>query len=373
MKRIVICCDGTWNTLAAESSTNVVHVAKSVLPTASDGTRQVIFYDEGVGTHSSLKGAFLRRINMSLSAAFGWGLLDRLEAAYRFLVFNYKPGDELYIFGFSRGAFTARSLAGLIRNCGIPAQRNADSAHEAVSHYKTRDEAAHPDADLSCALRYRLCPHLYLNELELRWRRSAGKTVDEHQLTKLRVRYLGVWDTVGALGIPKHLLVSNLFNSGYQFHDTNLSSSVQSARHAVAVDERRKAFEPALWDNIDKLNHEQERGKDARYQQLWFPGDHTSVGGGGSVSGLSSAALIWVINGAQGAGLEFSEEALKRVRGEIDHGAPLDASGKPGFFHVLSDRRGPDRLDHVAPITIQRWQSDKDYRPATLSRIKMPE
>jgi len=127
MKRLVICFDGTWNRLDAPHPTNVLFTAESVLPVASDGTVQVVYYDEGVGTNEgdSLTGGI-----------FGAGLLRNLSDAYRFIIFNYAPGDEIHVFGFSRGAYTARSLAGLLATSGLVSRRHAGRANEAIAHYR---------------------------------------------------------------------------------------------------------------------------------------------------------------------------------------------------------------------------------------------
>lgn len=375
MKRLVVCCDGTWNRLARPHPTNVVRLAEAVLPTAEDGTKQLIYYDEGVGT--GIVG-LLHRINRLLSGAFGWGLLQNVEEAYRFLVFNYEPGDEIFILGFSRGAFTARSLAGLIRNCGIVVQSNAHLLKDVVEHYRSRDPEDHPDSEKSRELRLRLSPHLYLNDAELKWRKERGTDFDPDAASLLRIGYVGAWDTVGALGIPKAMLFANLFNRQYRFHDTNLSSSVLAARHAVAIDERRRTFEPALWSNLDTLNcrAEERRGKakspeDEPFQQLWFPGDHSSVGGGGTVEGLARAALDWIVDGAEHAGLGFDQGILYLYRQAIDHLAGVLSHGRPpAWFYRKRDRRGPDRIEDVAAITVNRWIDDPNYRPKTLAKVK---
>src|SRR5690606_1933003 len=128
MKRIAIFCDGTWNRMSAEFPTNVLCGAQLVLPADDAGISQITYYDEGVGTVGP-------KALTALQAAFGWGLLEKIEAAYRFLIFNYEPGDEVFIFGFSRGAFTARSLAGLIRKCGIVPRNEAGRIREIFEFY----------------------------------------------------------------------------------------------------------------------------------------------------------------------------------------------------------------------------------------------
>lgn len=362
MKRIVICCDGTWNRLDAAHSTNVVRLAESVLPTADDGIAQVVFYDEGVGSRSTSR---FKRLDRVLSGMFGWGLLDRLEAAYRFLVFNYEPGDEIYIFGFSRGAYTARSLAGLLRNCGIAIQSSAHRAHEAIRAYQSRDDADHPDSDRSRQMRAEFCPHLYLNEEELDWRLARIKGFDRDSCSKLTISYVGVWDTVGALGVPKYFLSARLFRrKKYEFHDLKLSRSVQRARHAVSIDERRLAFEPSLWDNFDTL----QRPGAKRYLQLWFSGDHSSVGGGSKSAGLAMDALIWIIEGAERAGLGFHQGLVHGYREAIDFSAPTASVGRQ-LFHRYKWRGGLQRIEDVAPNALVRWRADPTYRPQSLNSV----
>jgi uncharacterized protein (DUF2235 family) len=239
MKKLVICCDGTWNRLDNRNVTNVVRMAQAVASRAVDGSPQIVCYDEGVGSGR----AVAETTDRVLGGAFGSGLMTRVEQAYRFLAFNHDPGDEIYIFGFSRGAFTARSLAGLIRNCGIVEQRQARRIGEAIALYRERGPESHPDAEKSCAFRASVSPRAYLNERDLEWRRRDGG-FREADCRRLRIRYLGVWDTVGALGIPAHIMFSSHFNKSYQFHDHNLSSVIESARHAVALDEFRRSYEP---------------------------------------------------------------------------------------------------------------------------------
>jgi uncharacterized protein (DUF2235 family) len=132
MKRLVFCFDGTSNRLIVENPTNVVLTAESVLPLADDQkTAQLIFYDEGVGTTKGEKAAGI---------LLGKGLDKKLADAYRFLIFNYTPGDEIYIFGFSRGAYTARSFAGLLANSSIPNRRHADQVDKAIEHYRAHTD-----------------------------------------------------------------------------------------------------------------------------------------------------------------------------------------------------------------------------------------
>lgn len=380
MKRIAICCDGTWNRLDAENVTNVVRAAESIQSHADDGTPQVIYYDEGVGSGEAVAS----RIDRWLGGAFGAGLMHKVEQAYRFLVFNYEPGDEIYIFGFSRGAFTARSLAGLIRNCGIVEQPQARRLREALDLYRRREANAHPDAEESCRFRSEVSPRVVINDREKEWRTDNVAGFDASSCQPLRIRYLGVWDTVGALGVPNHFKVSGFFNKKYQFHDTNLSSMVESARHAVAIDEERRAYEPSLWSNLDVLNQAAQadrRGEGSAYGQVWFPGDHSSVGGGGDVTDHASAALLWIAEGAQSAGLTFRPAALKAIREEIDHRGSLASSTKSGFNLIRwlmskRPRSGPALREELSDSALRRLEEAAEnllekapYRPEPLSRF----
>jgi hypothetical protein len=218
---------------------------------------------------------------------------------------------------------------------------------------------------------------IVMKESEREWRRTHGATPEQSEdATLIDLRYVGVWDTVGALGVPNHLGLGALFGAQkkYQFHDTNLSSVVRSARHAVAVDEDRRSFEPALWDNLDELN----QGGDS-YQQSWFPGDHGSVGGGGDVVGLSSAALLWIIEGAQAQGLAFDPLLLAAHADKRDSLAALrNMSKPPGWLNGIfarGARVGPADRALLAPSTIERLSYEAKtagwtpYRPKTLEGV----
>jgi uncharacterized protein (DUF2235 family) len=191
----------------------------------------------------------------------------------------------------------------------------------------------------------------------------------------LKITYLGVWDTVGAMGVPSFLGISKLFNRKYTFHDFQLSSSVASARHAIAIDERRATFPDAPWSNLDELNARQPDGAVRPYQQLWFPGDHGSVGGGGDITGLSDDALRWVVEGAALQGLFLPPSFIEETARSADYNAPLaNVSTQKWSFTsfamsmVKNDRAGPQLLQDVAPSARMRW-AGSDYRPGTLKRV----
>ncbi|HPG23359.1 MAG TPA: DUF2235 domain-containing protein [Amaricoccus sp.] len=368
MKRIVIACDGTWKRIDAERPTNVARLAQAVLPAAPDGVAQVVCHLDGVGTGRGT-GGLARMLDRTLGGLFGQGLTATLAAAYRFLVFTYAPGDEVYLFGFSRGAFTARSLAGLIRNCGILERDEASAIPAALAFYRDRGAASRPDSPAALAFRARHAGHVVLGPREAAWRAEAGGPAG----LALRLVYLGIWDTVGALGLPGHMRLAARLNRGLAFHDTALSGCVAAARHAVSIDERRRGFPPTLWHNLAALNGGRVRGA---YQQRWFPGDHGSVGGGGVVTGLSSDALVWVAEGAAAAGLALDPAALAGWAAERDAAAPLMARGAaaPGIIDRMLEiaprpRRGPGALLDLAPAALARWARDPGYRPQALARL----
>ena len=380
MKRIAIFCDGTWNRADAETPTNVVLLAQAMKLTAADGTKQVPFYIQGVGTGRGVT-KWTRFKDMVLGGGLGWGLLANIEEAFRNLVFAYEPGDEVYIFGFSRGAYTARSLTGLIRSSGIPDRANVRRIPEAIARYRVHDdETTHPNSDESHEFRRELSPQVATSGAELDWRECRGL----HQGHLLRISYLGVWDSVGALGIPNHLSIAPWVNRGkYKFHDAKLSSMVASARHAVALDEKRKSFEPTQWDNVDDLNLAHGGGSATPYEEKWFAGDHGSVGGGGDVTALSSIALEWIAEGAINAGLEFDRALLNEHVGRQDLYGPLMNSSQPptGFVNRLTRwnpayRDGPKRIEDLHPSVLQRWHAEskqegwQPYRPGSLKRLE---
>lgn len=375
MKRLVFCFDGTWNKIDGAHPTNVARIAQSVSRfDKKDGSPQFIYYDEGVGTTAT------ERLTGGM---FGRGLTEKILEAYHILVLNYEPGDEIYVFGFSRGAFTARSFVGLLRNAGIMSRRSLQHIREAVRLYVSRSADSSPNSQRAREFRYKHCPKLCVPG-DMEWRAAAHPEDVAEDVTELRVRYLGIWDTVGALGVPAHLKLLAGLNSAHQFHDTTLSSFVERARHAVAADERRRTFEPSLWTNLDDLNGL--RPQDPLYEQLIFPGVHSAVGGGGPVRGLSDTALEWVFEGAKKQGLAFDLDDQSPIYQLIpDHRAQLfNATGKTGWDWKdwltgvgLRDRKFPD-LDQTAihPSLARRYAESPDrlperkpYRPGALKDL----
>lgn len=372
MKRIAIFCDGTWNSADAAAPTNVVKLARAVLPRDANDVFQHVIYLEGVGTGRG-SSRIARTIDRVFGGAFGWGLMENVEDLYRQLCFSYELGDEIYIFGFSRGAYTARSLAGLIRSSGLPRREGMGQVGEAVARYRSRQSRTHPNDLDSMAFRLRYSPDLHTSASEADWR-----LINDHpEGLRLKISYLGVWDTVGALGVPAQFnLLSGVLNVSHRFHDTALSSSVARARHAVAIDERRRTFEPTLWDNLDQLA-EAAQEPDA-YLQQWFPGTHGSVGGGGEIVGLSNITLRWIAEGAarNGDGLAFDPVQMQALRdAEAADATPLRnttrAASLSSRLTALSerDRDGPRDPRDVSQAARLRLRAVPRYRPPTLAAV----
>lgn len=272
-KKLVIFFDGTWNRADQHSKdgklcpTNITKLFIATLPHDLQGNEQIIHYVQGVGTKT------FERIR---GGGFGYGISDNIKDGYKFLVSNYEDGDDIYIFGFSRGAYTARSLAGLIRNVGILKREKLYLIDQAYRIYKDRTPDWHPNSPNSQAFK------------------------QEHTWPNERIKFLGVFDTVGALGAPFGIILGWLIDKIFacSFHDTQLSSIVENAYHALAIDERRLIFQPTLMK--ENKQHTPEN-----FEQKWFPGVHSNVGGGYANTGLSDLALTWMTEKAKKHGLNL--------------------------------------------------------------------
>ena len=388
-RRLVFCFDGSWNKLDTKKHpTNVVLIAESVKPVDQYGVDQLVYYDEGVGTASD---------ETWRGGIFGKGLVQNIREAYRFLIFNYRLGDQIFVFGFSRGAFTARSFIGFIRAVGI---LHVNDANQITEAWKLYTENADRDADEPDALlefRAKFCPNLCMSRAEQDWREKEGYCEVAPEI--LSIPYIGVWDTVGTLGWQA--LTAAFFrrkDKRHKAHDTQLSRLVQAGRHALALDERRVHFMPTLWRNVTQMNADagaNPYGDDAPFQQRWFAGDHGSVGGGGPERGLSNASLHWVLKGAVGMGLNVNLEGRSQL-GSIRYNASAPLSNTPAEglqvnkigMHTIgaaagwiktklfsNSRSSPEDTTELHTSVLRRWFLDKEtaegleYRPAILDQV----
>jgi uncharacterized protein (DUF2235 family) len=324
-KRICLLFDGTWN--KRKDRTNVWAMKEAIVsPGQREDPHQPLFYDEGVGTHwyDSIRGGL-----------FGAGLGKNLRQGYDWLCRKHREGDEIWVFGFSRGAYTARSLVGMIRKCGVlaaPSESLVEEAYERIY----RDKEVAPD-----------------DERAQRFRREHARPV--------RVRFIGVWDTVGSLGVPGTAFPFS--RSYYRWHDTELSKIVDYAYHAVACDEERKDFAPTLWTALKPENREVE--------QKWFIGAHADVGGGYEDGRLQRFALRWMQQKAQACGLLL--HGVADDGGGLHHLKPHDSHAEMAFglYRMIRDRAprsfGTGVRETVHDSVWRRWAAHADYRPRPLA------
>jgi uncharacterized protein (DUF2235 family) len=329
MKRIITCSDGTWNKPdekvdGVPTPTNVCIFHNLIANHDNQNIVQKPFYDSGVGT-----GDWFDKITGGL---IGAGIDQNIKDAYKFIVDNYEPNDEIYLLGFSRGAYTARSVAGFIYNCGILKFPTDKLIDEAFDLYRRRDDNSHPWAEESINFRNKNCY-------------PPGK-----------IKFVGVWDTVGALGIPSKLFDEiNKEVLHCEFHDVQLSSMIEYAFHAVAIDEHRLPFEPTLWSQTDSGI-----AAGQKMEQKWFPGVHSDVGGSYKEHGLSDAPLIWMIEHAKALGLAFNDYS-SIVPNPFDkmHNSMTAVYRLKGILNrkIGNGQRFNESISHP---TVDRWNANTD-------------
>jgi uncharacterized protein (DUF2235 family) len=269
-KRIAFCADGTWDN--SNSRSNVYKLYKSLLVSGD----QMPFYDDGVGADGNI-------ILKVVEGASGIGLRQKIKDGYTKIAHVYEAGDQIFIFGFSRGAFTARSLAGMIAACGLPTENfSTDLVNKAFEAYEHESQ-----------------------------RKNILESLSASAMDAAKITMIGVWDTVGSIGISS---VLGGVDPVDDFLDTNLHPNVLNAYHALSIDEKRPQFQPTLWNTASA---------DQTLEQVWFSGYHSDVGGG--VSGipanekaLSDIPLAWMISKASALGLAFDPLVLEALPVPID-------------------------------------------------------
>jgi uncharacterized protein (DUF2235 family) len=286
-RSLIICCDGTNNQLGLDSNTNVLRLAEA---SVNDGVRQIVYYDPGVGTmpEPGLWTKIGQTLNRWWSLAFGTGLIQNVQEAYTFLMNTWHPGDRVFLFGFSRGAYTVRVLAGLLHTLGLLPPHCENQVPYLLRLYGgTRGHCGTGDQP-SDSRYWRLCN---------KYRGAFARTIPGQRGRRFLTHFLGVWDTVSSVG-----WVWNPKSYPY----TAANPSVDIVRHAVALDERRWFFRQNLFKAGVK-------GQDL--VELWFPGAHADVGGGyqESQGGLWRCAFQWMLDEAQAAGLLVNSATLRKV------------------------------------------------------------
>jgi len=286
-KRLALFFDGTWN--EPGNHTNVWRLYLMLAERSQDGIEQKSFYDEGVGTR------FYDRVS---GGAFGAGLSDNVRKGYRWLMEHYNSGDEIFLFGFSRGAFTARSLAGLIAKCGLLRPEAPLSFMQVYERYQMGD-AAHP-----------------IHELIRKKEEQKDFTFEDKLLLRYSryhrdfIKMVGVWDTVGSIGIPFGN-IKGVSRRSLWFHYTNLSTTIHHSYQALAIDEQRRPYWAVLWNKFEP-DHSDIVAATARdnrvVEQRWFSGAHANVGGGYRSDLLPQRPLAWMQEKATNCGLTFRSQ-----------------------------------------------------------------
>jgi uncharacterized protein (DUF2235 family) len=320
-KRIIFCADGTWDEPGKD--TNVYKIYKA-LTTSAD---QVPYYDDGVGSDGLL-------IQKLAGGALGAGLFQKIKDGYTKISHAYEQGDEVFIFGFSRGAYTARCLAGMIAICGLPTANFTDDAVDtAFDAYRNKDQRAALLAELNknCVL------------------------------FDAKLSMVGVWDTVGSLGIPA--IFGGVSPLLYGFLDTSLHPDVLNAYHALAIDERRAEFPATLWTSA---------APGQSLEQVWFTGVHCDVGGSypadSDGSALSDLTLAWMMSKAVALGLEFDSGVQSTYSLPMDPKFALDnkhESWNP--LWAFPKRRSIAADSTLSDSVFLRAEYDSSYRPGNLT------
>jgi hypothetical protein len=349
MRHLVVCCDGTWNRAdqvqdGVPTPTNVRLFHNLLGPTARDGQAQLKQYFSGVGADGS-------KMSRMFDGGTGHGLKRNIMNAYLWLARNYQEGDLISAVGFSRGAYTVRSLVGMVTSCGL---------------------ATVPRAGMDPVGSWRIVERVFERGYARRgdgvygdWRdgitffdgfHPPSDKGDPAELGR-RVEFLGVWDTVGSLGVPDTMGFLNLFDDHeeYAFHDTHLNPGVRCARHAVALDERRGPFAPTLWTT----RAGEALQEPARVVQRWFPGVHSDVGGGYREHGLSDGALRWMVDEAKAhTALQFIKQA-SRIRGDAFDVLHDSCVGPYSFLSPVprSVPRVIEGAEHVDQSAIDRFEN----------------
>lgn len=261
MKNIVVCCDGT-GAQYGHTKTNVVKLFEAIVR----DQEQVAFYDPGVGTAGYTWRKITPKIELALSEAFGAGLRQNIEDGYKYLMDTYEMGDKVFLFGFSRGTHTVRSLAGMLRKCGLLEKGSNNLVSYTSKHYLKRGD----------------------DDVVAGFKQTYSRECKPH--------FLGVWDTVAAMG----------WFWGNEFPDNILNHDVPYGYQALAIDEKRKHFVESVWDETARAEHQV-------IEQVWFAGFHADVGGWHVDAGISDIALKWMLEHAQSKGLRVREGALDEL------------------------------------------------------------
>ena len=380
-KNIVVCSDGTGNSGGKRRGTNVWRIFNAVDRNRED-CQQITYYDDGVGTHNV-------RLLRLFGAAFGWGLSRNIREAYEFLSLNYEEGDKVFLFGFSRGAFTVRSLAGMICRCGLLKRDAVVRAPRRTRKHDVKQilRAYRSEASIS--------PGASADEIR------KALEIDDLGLRSVKIHFVGVWDTVDAVGVPFDWLKRVPFDCLkkwvnpvrrclfkrrlWAFRDLKPHPDICHAYQALALDDERKTFHPLVWkvanseprDSVTPMNSKESdtscaAGDDGKQEgeqivrQVWFAGVHSNVGGGYPKDSLSLVPLLWMMRRANECGLRFLERNWNEYREDADpHGRLYDSRTGWGMFYRYARRNlyahNPDDGPSVHESVLERIARATDY------------
>lgn len=356
-KRLAVFLDGTWNTVG--DNTNVWRLKSLCSSVGADGVLQLVYYDAGLGTQ------FGEKVRGGM---FGYGLNKNLQDAYEWLIDNFNEGDELFIFGFSRGAYTARSLAGFLALCGLLQPGAPLSIKQLFKRYRLEDEPR----TIRELIADNNANKLGDTTLEDRWVLKYSRAIP--------IKMVAVWDTVGALGIPAFNF-KNVSRSSFKWLHTGLRTPIDHGFHAVAIDEHREAFAQTLWTKNTRKDGTSAAPRPlSSVEQRWFAGAHANVGGGCENDLLAQLPLQWIMKKATLHGLAF--------RSQIEHDAGVHQSPisdsysefAKGWYKIVKFGTRYYRVIGAAPIetadyvqgtvnetidasVFDRWRAHESYRP----------
>lgn len=318
-KNIVLCADGTGNSGGVGKDTNVWRLYNAVDVNNKD-INQIAFHDDGVGTNKNV-------VMKAMGLAFGLGLSKNIRELYKNAVMQYDEGAQLYLFGFSRGAHTIRLLAEMICTFGILKRKSFENERqldEAIQQVHSKFKSAIRRAWLIKVIS--IFSHSSQQKLSEKTQRSIrqkinsqriklndllGLSVDQdvtdHIYADVKIKFVGVWDTVSAMGMPIDELRNNIFFAGHAFVDNKLHPNVEHGRQALAIDEMRQTFKPELWHQCLDSNPDED------IEQVWFSGVHSNVGGGYPKDELSLPALSWMVEEAKKFGLKFIADTEREI------------------------------------------------------------
>ena len=349
-RRLIVLFDGTWNKV--QTHTNVERLWKLIASVDAAGTAQITQYIEGVGVKPG--------ITHLLGGAFGLGLSANIEQGYRWLCQNWNDSDEVFLFGFSRGAYSARSAAGMIHKCGLlkpdaKGEVTQGAVDDAYDFYRNDIKPDDPQA--------------------VAFRAQHSREIPIH--------FIGVWDTVGALGIPEVASWFPYARSRYRFHDTELSSSVRYAYQALALDEHRADFAPTKWTRLPQNlapgeSPTSKKPSQIDVEQRWFIGCHSDVGGGEETDGagrkpdpLPDLPLAWMQRKAADAGLAFVTPFVPLPDAELGTPNNSYAQFMYGLYKIFKQpfnrTIGGGVNETIDESVWQRWREVAAYRPPTLT------